>query len=160
MTSRQQLDSTDILILAELQRNSRISYKEIGDSVGLTRPAVRERVLRLEESGVIAGYGTEIDTDALGYSLHVMISFKFDPDLKFAEKPNDVLMPLLDCETSVLHYWEIYGELDFLIEAAFASKESMHAFLDKLRGYGFVRSHLIAASCKKKVELRPASFKG
>ena len=47
------LDATDWKILAELQRDARSSYKEIGEAVGMTRPAVRERMLRMEESGVV-----------------------------------------------------------------------------------------------------------
>ena len=54
------------------------------------------------------------------------------------------MIPGLRACPDVLRFWEIYGELDFLIEAAFSSKDAMHAFLDELRDYGFVRSHLIA----------------
>lgn len=143
---KSELDITDWKILAELQCNARITYKGIGEAVGMTRPAVRERIIRMEESGIIIGYKTEINTDALGRSLHVMISFKFNSDQKYANKPNDVLIPFLESTPDVLHFWEIYGELDFLIEAAFCSKERMHKFLDELRNYGFVRSHLIAMS--------------
>ena len=138
------LDETDRKILAELSRSGRSSYREIGEIVGLTRPAVRERILRMEEAGVIAGYRADIDTDALGRALHVMITFRFNPEGKYEKKPNDLLVPLLRGCSDVLRFWEIYGELDFLIEAAFSSKDSMHAFLDRLREYGFVRSHLIA----------------
>lgn len=146
MAAKQAFDKTDLMIIEALKRNARLSYKEIGDAVSLTRPAARERILRLEDSGVIKGYTAVIDTDELGFALHVMIIFKFDPDRKFGAKPNDVLIPVLDAAPNVLRYWEIYGDLDFLIEAAFAAKDEMHAFLDRLRDYGFVRSHLIAAS--------------
>lgn len=143
---KNELDITDWKILAELQRDARISYKEIGEAVGMTRPAVRERILRMEENGVITGYRAEINTDAVGKSLHVMVSFKFNSDKRYAKKPNDVLIPFLKSTPDVIHFWEIYGELDFLIEAAFCSKDMMHKFLDELRNYGFVRSHLIAMS--------------
>lgn len=138
------LDSTDKKILIELARNGRSTYREIGDLVGMTRPAVRERILRMEEAGVITGYRAEVNSDALGRALHVMINFKFNTDRKYEKKPNDVLIPVLRACPDVLRFWEIYGELDFLIEAAFSSKDAMHAFLDELRDYGFVRSHLIA----------------
>ncbi len=145
-------DATDWKILRELQQDARKTYKEIGETVGMTRPAVRERILRLEESGVITGYKAEIDTDALGRALHVMISFKFNSGQKYDKKPNDILIPILRSSSDVIHFWEIYGELDFLIEAAFSSKERMHRFLDDLRSYGFVRSHLIAMSMKGAVQ--------
>lgn len=99
------LDATDWKILAELQRDARSSYKEIGEAVGMTRPAVRERMLRMEESGVVTGYRAEIDTDALGRALHVMISFKFNSDQKYDKKPNDILIPILRSSSDVIHFW-------------------------------------------------------
>lgn len=142
------LDSTDWKILAELQKDARVPFQKIGDTVGMTRPAVRERILRMEEAGIISGYHAEINVDNLGKSVHVMISFKFNSETKYPGKPNDVLIPFLNSRSEVLRYWEIYGDLDFLIEAAFVTKESLHGFLDDLRNYGFVRSHLIAASAR------------
>jgi Lrp/AsnC family leucine-responsive transcriptional regulator len=142
------LDSTDWNILAELQKDARTPFKKIGDVVGMTRPAVRERISRMEEAGIINGYHVEINVDKLGKSVHVMISFKFDSDKKYSEKPNDVLMSLLDSTPEVIRYWEIYGDLDFLVEAAFTTKEDLHRFLDDLRNLGFVRSHLIATSVR------------
>lgn len=70
----------------------------------------------MEEAGIILGYHAEIDVDKLGRSLHVMTSFKFDSDRKFPEKPNDMLMPLLNSAEEFVRYGEIYGDLDFLIE--------------------------------------------
>ncbi|MBP8684641.1 MAG: Lrp/AsnC family transcriptional regulator [Synergistaceae bacterium] len=141
---KSQLDSTDWKILAELQEDARKTYQEIGDAVGMTRPAVRERILRLEESGVITGYRTEISPSAAGRALHAMLVFKFSPDSDFdGKKPNDVLMPLLNSSSNVVRYWVIYGDLDFLIETASATKEDLDALVNKLRNYGFVRTHII-----------------
>ena len=98
-------DATDWKILRELQQDARKTYKEIGETVGMTRPAVRERILRLEESGVITGYKAEIDTDALGRALHVMISFKFNSGQKYDKKPNDILIPILRSSSDVIHFW-------------------------------------------------------
>jgi Lrp/AsnC family leucine-responsive transcriptional regulator len=142
------LDSTDWKILVELQKDARVTFQKIGEAVGMTRPAVRERIIRMEEAGIISGYHAEINVDKLGKSVHVMISFKFDSDRKYPEKPNDVLMSLLDSAPEVIRYWEIYGDLDFLVEAAFTTKEDLHRFLDDLRNLGFVRSHLIATSVR------------
>lgn len=144
---RMDLDATDWRILAYLRRNARATFQEIGSAVAMTRPAVRERVLRMEEAGLIAGYRAEIEPDVLGRTVHVMVHFKFHGDRAYAGRPNDVLIRFLNACPRVIRYWEIYGELDFLIEAAFASKEELHRFLDDLRAYGFVRSHLIALAC-------------
>jgi Lrp/AsnC family leucine-responsive transcriptional regulator len=140
-----ELDSTNWRILAELRRDARKTFKDIGESVGLTRPAVRERILRMEEAGIISGYRVEFDVDALGTTVHAMVAFKFDGDRNYGGKPNDALIRFLDSRRTVVRYWELYGDLDFLIEAAFRSKDELHGFLDELRAYGFVRSHLIAS---------------
>lgn len=151
---REELDATDWKILALLQKDARVTYQEIGRAVGLTRPAARERVLRMEERGVIARCGAELDAEAVGRALHVMITFKFNPDAQFSGTPNATLAPLLENSREVIRFWEIYGELDFLIEAAFRSKDEMRGFLESLRAYGFVRSHLIAA--ERSLGIRPA----
>ena len=142
------LDATDWQILAELQSDARKTFQEIGEAVGMTRPAVRERVLRMEDSGVITGYRAEIDPSAIGKAMHAMLSFKFNSDWQFQSQPNDTLIRLLSATPEVVCYWDTYGDLDFLIEVACASKEDLDEFLEKIRRYGFVRTHLIVKSTR------------
>ncbi len=66
-------------ILLELQYNGRISYTELGKRVGLTGPAVKERVQKLEEAGVIRGYRVKLDLAKLGYTMTAIINFKMNP---------------------------------------------------------------------------------
>ena len=60
MQVSESLDDTGWHILRELQENGRISYSELGRRVGLTPPAVAERVRRMEETGIIRGYRVEL----------------------------------------------------------------------------------------------------
>ena len=60
------LDETNVRLLAELQEDARMSLAELGRRVGLSAPAVAERMRRLEQAGVITGYRVEIDPRALG----------------------------------------------------------------------------------------------
>ena len=60
------MDITDCRIIELLQEDGRISMKDLGKIVGLTSPAVSERVKRLEESGVIQGYKAIVNPDKLG----------------------------------------------------------------------------------------------
>jgi len=66
-------------ILLELQYDGRISYTELGKRVGLTGPAVKERVHKLEEAGVIKGYRVRLDLSKLGYTMTAIINFKMNP---------------------------------------------------------------------------------
>lgn len=68
------LDNTDILILDELSKNSRITMKELGEKVHLTGPATSARVAKLEDSGVIEEYTIKLNQIKLGYYIHAFIT--------------------------------------------------------------------------------------
>ena len=67
------IDTISKLILEELQRDGRLSYRELGERVGLSPPAVTERVRRLERDGVITGYQATVDPGALGYPMLAIV---------------------------------------------------------------------------------------
>jgi Lrp/AsnC family transcriptional regulator, leucine-responsive regulatory protein len=67
------LDHYDSKILAELQRDARISMSELGRRVHLSQPAVTERVRKLELSGVIKGYHAVVDAARLGYGIRAIV---------------------------------------------------------------------------------------
>ena len=67
------MDSISIRILEELQADGRMSFRELGQRVGLSAPAVTERVRRLERDGVIKGYRAQIDAAAVGFPLLTII---------------------------------------------------------------------------------------
>jgi Lrp/AsnC family transcriptional regulator, leucine-responsive regulatory protein len=72
-TTTEALDHYDSRILAELQRDARISMSELGRRVHLSQPAVTERVRKLELSGVIKGYHAVVDATRLGYGIRAMV---------------------------------------------------------------------------------------
>src|SRR5436309_15483308 len=72
-------DATNLRLLAELQADARTSLAELGRRVGLSSPAVAERLRRLEQEGVVTGYRAEVDPRALGYSLAVIIRIRPAP---------------------------------------------------------------------------------
>ena len=74
--SNQQLDATNRLLIEALQEDARLSLAELGRRVGLTAPAVGERLARLEQTGVIRGYHADIDPRTLGYDLSVVLRIR------------------------------------------------------------------------------------
>jgi Lrp/AsnC family transcriptional regulator, leucine-responsive regulatory protein len=70
------LDDTNLRLLAELQADARLTLAELGRRVGLSSPAVAERIGRLESDGVIRGYHADIDPRAIGYSLSAVIRIR------------------------------------------------------------------------------------
>ena len=75
-TEPRQTDAIDRRLLQELQHDARLSLAELGRRVGLTAPAVGERLARLEEAGVIRGYHADVDPRALGFGLSVILRIR------------------------------------------------------------------------------------
>ena len=67
------MDAIDRQIVALLQENARRSFQDIGNRVSLSAPAVKRRVDRLEEDGVIRRYSAEVDAEALGWHTHAFV---------------------------------------------------------------------------------------
>ena len=73
------MDHTDKKILQLLQENSRSTMKEIGEHVGLTPPAVSERIRKLEEEGAILGYHAHINPLSLGNNINAFVEVDVPP---------------------------------------------------------------------------------
>jgi Lrp/AsnC family leucine-responsive transcriptional regulator len=91
-----ELDKTSWSILACLQKNARASFADIGREVGMSAPAVAERMAKLEEAGIVLGYRVELDYEKTGQALKALIAFsahsgKFRPFLNFIGKLDEVL---------------------------------------------------------------------
>src|SRR5262249_9581394 len=83
------MDATDLKILAQLRANARASFREIGESVGLSAPAVKRRVDRLEDAGAVRGYTTVVDPGSLGWPTVAVVELYCDgrmsgPEIKAA----------------------------------------------------------------------------
>src|SRR5258708_7936156 len=76
MASETLLDDLNWQLLVELQENARVSYSELGRRLGLTSPAVAERMRRLEEGGVIAGYHAQVDLAKLGEPISAFVRLR------------------------------------------------------------------------------------
>jgi Lrp/AsnC family transcriptional regulator, leucine-responsive regulatory protein len=75
------LDQIDRRIVAELQTNGRISWRELGELVHLSPSAVTERVKRLERAGVITGYQAAVDPAAIGRPLRAIVELSLRPEV-------------------------------------------------------------------------------
>src|SRR2546421_4699193 len=73
------VDPTDRRLLTELQEDARLSLAELGRRVGLSSPAVADRLRRLESDGVIAGHHAHVEPRALGLGLTVVIRIRPSP---------------------------------------------------------------------------------
>ena len=138
------IDDIDRNILAILQQYARTSYAEIGRQVGLTTPAVIERIRKLEDAGVITGYRVDIDTAKVGLPITAFVRMSitgvdYSHILEVAQSSNEVL----ECHRGT-------GGDSFLMKVAVASVEHLQELIDRLTPYGITTTTIVLSSPVKK----------
>ncbi len=134
------LDSVGWAILCELQNDARMPYAEIGRRVGLSAPAVMERVRRLEEAGIITGYHAHVDVTRLGRPLVAVLRLRF-PHGDYG----DVREIAIACP-EVLSCDHVTGDDCFLIKVAVASTQALENLIAKFGRYGQTTTSLVLSS--------------
>jgi Lrp/AsnC family transcriptional regulator, leucine-responsive regulatory protein len=134
------LDRTNRRIVDELTRDGRISMAELGRRVGLSAPAVAERVQRLERRGVITGYRAELDPRALGYPLLALVRVK--PGLRQLDKVRQLAVDTPE----VVECHRVTGEDCFVLKVCLRSIDALGTILDRFLVYGETTTSIIQAS--------------
>ncbi len=124
------IDLLDERILAELQANGRLTMKALAERVGLSSPAMIERVRRLEERGVISGYRATVSPATLGRPLTAMIAAKVHQAdySSFLERVNN--------EPSVAECHRVTGNATFQLKVHIADPGALEALIDDLSAAG------------------------
>jgi Lrp/AsnC family transcriptional regulator, leucine-responsive regulatory protein len=134
------LDATDINLLQELDIDARLSLAELGRRVGLSPPAVADRLERLERDGVIGGYRTEIDPRALGYELAVVLRIRPAPrELKKVAELAQRTPEVVECH-------RITGDDCYLMKAHVRDVEHMEEVIDRFAIYGQTTTSIVQSS--------------
>jgi Lrp/AsnC family leucine-responsive transcriptional regulator len=131
------LDDLNWSILEELQQNSRLTAAEIGRRVGLSAPAVADRIQRLEEKGIIKGYQTNIDFDKLGLTIRAFILFR--P----AVVAHKEMIKMIGAIPEVLEWHTITGHYAVLIKIAAFSSEQLAGIIERLEDFGETNTSMI-----------------
>jgi len=134
---KSQIDHLNWGILQQLQANSRESFASIGRKVGLTPPAVAERVKKMEDLGIIEGYYARVSHAMAGYQLKAIITLK-----AFMGK----LKPFLEMVTTldeVVNCYRITGNENIIMEVVLRDQFHLEQFIDRLILYGETRTHII-----------------
>ncbi|MFK7844128.1 MAG: Lrp/AsnC family transcriptional regulator [Rhodothermales bacterium] len=130
MNSKNQIDDLNWHILSLLQKQGRASYAEIGRAVGLSAPAVTERVQKMEDAGIIKGYKVVLDPEKLGYNTRSIVHLQVDRNLF------DTAIKKLKDMPEVLDCFRTTGTSSLIILAAFTSMHHMEQFLNALLEMG------------------------
>ncbi|MDY6084587.1 MAG: Lrp/AsnC family transcriptional regulator [Dialister sp.] len=126
------LDETDIKIIAELRRNSRISMTDMGKRVFLTSQAVKNRLERLQDLGVVERYTVNVNCPIFGYTVHGV----FDVDMP-KEWEKSFCDFVRGTEFHILHCYHV-GVGQFRIDAHFVTGDEKKAFIGALEAFGKV----------------------
>lgn len=110
MTEISEFDHYDSRILAELQKDARITMAELGRRVHLSQPAVTERVRKLELNGVIKGYRAEVDLMRLGYGIRAIVRVG---RVEYAR-----VVKLIEQTPEVINAYNVTGDDSWVLEIA------------------------------------------
>jgi Lrp/AsnC family transcriptional regulator, leucine-responsive regulatory protein len=131
------LDETNLRLLKELQADGRLGIAELGRRVGMSAPAVAERVSRLERAGVITGYHAELDPRALGYEISAVVRVRPAPGQ--LQK-----IPEIAQETpAVTECYRITGEDCYLLKLHLRSIDELEGVLDEFTPYGLTTTSIV-----------------
>lgn len=138
------LDEIDKKILKELQEDARTRFAELGRRVGLTTPAVIERVRKLEDAGIIMGYRAQIDPSRVGLPIIAFVRMSitgvdYSHIIEVAEESNEVL----ECHRGT-------GGDSFIMKIAVASVEHLQEVIDRLTPYGITTTTIVLSSPVKR----------
>ena len=150
------LDPTSRRILQILAADGRASYQAIADAVGLSRPAVMERVKRLEETGYILGYSARLDRAKVGYPVTAFIAVRYAPTAFVGTEPG---VEALADNPSVLECHHVAGDDCYILKVAAPSLVELERVIRQLRGSGdsvSTRTTIVLSSVFEKSGIAPS----
>ncbi len=127
------LDEIDRLIIASLTADARASFREVGDAVGLSAPAVKRRVDRLVERGVITGFAAQIDPDAIGRSTQALVAVTYAGNVTPAQ-----IRQILEPIPHIVAAYTVSGDADVLVHLRASDMADLEQALETIRATGVV----------------------
>lgn len=138
------LDRKDCQIVEALQEDARQSLSAIGKRIGLSQPAMSERVRKLEEAGVIEGYSARINLQAIGISLRAIIR------VRTTHAHIQSYLRLFQEMPEVLEADRVTGEDCFVVRCAIAQPVDLEHVVDTLAAHGSVTTALVLSTPVRK----------
>lgn len=134
------LDDIGLKILRELQTNARISFSEIGRRVGLSSPAVAERVYKMEDTGIIKGYHAQLNPDYFGHKISAFITIstqseKYPKITALAQQQNEIL----ECH-------HISGSESLILKVVSNSIPSLDRLVETLSRFGQTKTAIVLST--------------
>ena len=141
------VDPTDLAIIDLLQEDGRRTFGDIGARVGLSSPAVKRRIDRLEEAGVILGYTVRVDHAKLGRSLEAFTELRFSGNARV-----DAIAAIGEAIPEVEAVFTVAGDPDALAWIRVRDVDELKRVIDRLRGSGNVvgtKTHMVLGTSRR-----------
>jgi Lrp/AsnC family leucine-responsive transcriptional regulator len=135
------LDETGWHILEALQENARLSFSELGQRVGLSSPAVAERVRRMEDAGIISGYRAEVNTAKVGYPITAIIRISNSPGERCTR-----LSAWAQEIPEVLECHRVTGSDALIMKIMASSVEHLESLIDRLSEHGQLTTSIVLST--------------
>ncbi|MGZ3624354.1 MAG: Lrp/AsnC family transcriptional regulator [Ktedonobacteraceae bacterium] len=135
------LDETGWHILEALQENARLSFSELGQRVGLSSPAVAERVRRMEDAGIITGYRAEVNIAKIGYPITAIIRVSNSPGERCAR-----LTASTQSIPEVLECYRVTGSDSLIMKVMAASIEHLELLIDRISEHGQLTTSIVLST--------------
>jgi len=144
-----EIDNLNWKILKGLQLNARQSHTQIGRQVGISSPAVSERIKKMEDAGIIESYNALVSPFEVGYQLKALITLRaFMGMLKpFLEK--------VKTYDEVINCYRITGNENFVMEVVLKNQKHLESFIDQLIVYGETKTQIVLSQVVKHNEVKP-----
>ncbi len=135
------LDEIGWRLLSALQQQARLSYSELGQHVGLSAPAVSERVRKLEEAGVITGYHAEINRALVGLPVTAIIRMGLHGSQSSARAIASIreISEVLECS-------RVMGSDTLILKVGASSIEHLESLIDRLLVYGPLTTSMVLST--------------
>ena len=137
------MDSLNWKILKCLQQNARQSNAEIGRIVGISSPAVSERIKKMEDVGIIESFNTSVSPIETGYQLKAIITLRAFMGML---KP---FLAKVKKYPEVLNCYRITGNENFVMEVVLKNQNHLEKFIDQLIVYGETKTQIVLSHVVK-----------
>lgn len=135
-----QIDAVGWRLLQLLQENARLPFRQIGEAVGLTAPAVAERVRRMEDAGIVKGYHAEIDLSKVGLPIMAFVHLTISGAQKLRfRKVVEGMLEVIECHC-------VTGNETYILKVAVTSVPHLEHLLMELTNYGEVRTSVVLST--------------
>lgn len=136
------MDPVGWRILEELQADARINYVELGKRVGLTSPAVAERVRRMEDAGIITGYRVVVNPTKVGLPIQAIIRLRASN----CRMTMDRITMHYENLPEILECYRISGEDALIMRVSVGSMLHLENLVDRLNTYGDTITSVVFSS--------------